>query len=140
MLRAYKPWLPVILWMGLIFAMSTGLGSAEHTSRFVGPFLHWLLPQAPPETIATLHFLIRKAGHFTEYAILALLLRRAIGHDGLKPFGLALLVAATYAATDEFHQSFVPGRTPARGDVLIDTSGALVALLVAGLEEMASPA
>ncbi|MDI1336094.1 MAG: VanZ family protein [Lacunisphaera sp.] len=131
MLRPSLRWLPAVLWMAFIFALSTGLGSAEHTARFIGPFLHWLLPHAAPETIAWLHFLIRKAGHFTEYAILALLLRRALGPGGGKALGLALLLAAVYAATDEFHQSFVPGRTASLGDVLIDITGAFVALAVA---------
>lgn len=128
MLRACKAWLPVLFWMGFIFTMSTDLGSADHTSRLIGPLLHWLLPHASAETVDQLHFLTRKGGHLTEYAILALLLRRAIGSDGLKSLGLAWLIAAAYAVTDEFHQSLVPGRTPALGDVLIDTSGAFMAL------------
>jgi VanZ family protein len=133
MLRIVNRWLPVVVWMAFIFAMSTGLGSAEHTSRFIGPFLHWLLPDASAETIAGLHFLIRKAAHFTEYAILALLLLRALGPGGFRSLGLALLIAAAYAGTDEFHQSFVAGRTPSLGDVLIDTGGAFVALAMAAI-------
>jgi len=141
MLRAQKHWLPVVLWMGFIFAMSTSLGTAENTSRFIEPLLRWLMPHSPPETIAFAHFLIRKCGHFSEYAVLALLLWRAAGIT-LKPSsptgilrvaGVALLVATAYAATDEFHQCFVPGRTPSLGDVLIDASGALAALAVVTL-------
>jgi VanZ family protein len=128
MLRPLNRWLPVVLWMGFIFVMSTGLGSAAHTSRFIIPILHWLLPHAEPGTIDRLHFLIRKAGHLTEYAVLALLLRRALARPGLKALGLALLITAVYAASDEFHQSFVPGRTASVDDVLIDTTGALLAL------------
>ncbi|SDS37876.1 VanZ family protein [Opitutus sp. GAS368] len=131
MLRPSLRWLPVVLWMGFIFSMSTSLGASENTARFIGPFLHWLLPYAAPDTIAHLHFLIRKAGHLTEYAILALLLRQAIGGRGARPFVLALVIAAAYAATDEFHQSFVPGRTASAWDVLIDTAGALAALALA---------
>ncbi len=131
MLRPSLRWLPVVLWMGFIFAMSTSLGAGENTSRFIGPFLHWLLPQAAPATIAHLHFLIRKAGHLTEYAILALLLLRAIGGPGFRPLFWALAIATAYAATDEFHQSFVPGRTATVSDVLIDAAGALTALALA---------
>ena len=131
MLRPSLRWLPVVLWMGLIFALSTSLGAGDNTSRFIGPFLHWLLPQAAPDTIAHLHFLIRKAGHFTEYAILALLLQRAIGGRGVRPFVLALVIATAYAATDEFHQSFVSGRMASPWDVLIDAAGALTALALA---------
>lgn len=131
MLRPINRWLPVVLWMGFIFVMSTRLGAGDNTSRFIGPLLHWLLPQAAPETIAHLHFLIRKAGHLTEYAILALLLRRALGGHGLRPLLLALVIATAYAVTDELHQIFVPGRTPSPWDVLIDATGALIALALA---------
>ncbi|MES1194415.1 MAG: VanZ family protein [Opitutus sp.] len=131
MLRPSLRWLPVVLWMGFIFMMSTSLGAGDNTSRFIEPFLHWLLPQADPATIAHLHFLIRKAGHLTEYAILALLLLRAIGGRGIRPLVWALVIATAYAATDEFHQSFVPGRTATGSDVLIDAFGALTALALA---------
>ncbi len=142
MLRAHKHWLPVILWMGVIFAMSTGLGASDNTSRIIEPLLRWLLPHSPPENITLMHFLIRKLAHLSEYAVLGLLTRRATGitlnpqhpaRAGWKAAGLALLIAAAYAATDEFHQVFVPGRTPALGDVMIDASGAFLALLVAEL-------
>ena len=139
MLRPSLRWLPVVLWMGFIFTMSTSLGAADNTSRFIGPFLHWLLPHAASDTIAHLHFLIRKAGHLTEYAILALLLRRAIGGHGSKPFVLALAIAAAYAATDEFHQTFVPGRTATPWDVLIDATGALIALALAAVGRWSRP-
>jgi VanZ family protein len=138
MLRAHKHWLPVILWMGFIFAMSTDLGAAENTSRFIEPLLRWLMPHSPPETIAFAHFLIRKCGHLSEYAVLALLLRRAAGitlrPSGpggiLRVAGIAQLATTVYAATDELHQCFVPGRTPSLGDVAIDATGAFVALAV----------
>lgn len=127
--------------MGVIFACSTGLGGADHTSRFLGPLLRWLLPHAAPETLAEAHFLLRKAAHLAEYAVLALLALRA-GRRSLRPTatgwswkaaGLALLISVGYAATDEFHQTFVRGRTPSPGDVLIDGTGAALALVGAGL-------
>ncbi|MBI2516802.1 MAG: VanZ family protein [Opitutae bacterium] len=139
MLRALKPWLPVVLWMGVIFAVSTDLGSYQHTSRFIGPLLRWLIPDISPEAVRQVQFLVRKAAHFTEYAILALLARRAAGHSlrvaethrHVRAAGLALLIAAGYAATDEWHQSFVPSRTASPTDVLIDTTGAGAALAAA---------
>jgi len=141
-----KYWLPVLLWMGVIFVMSTDLGGAEHTSRIIEPILRWLNPQVTAETIERVHFLVRKGGHLTEYAVLALLVRRAFfqtrtdgGGNGARILALTLLVTAAYAATDEFHQSFVPGRTAAVGDVLIDTSGGLIALTAATLWRIARP-
>ena len=67
-----KYWLPVLLWLGFIFIGSTDLMSAEHTSRFLIPFLLWLKPDISPEALAQVHFILRKLGHVTEYAILDL--------------------------------------------------------------------
>jgi hypothetical protein len=61
-----KYWLPVVAWMIFIFIGSTDLMSAEHTSRFIVPFLLWLKPDMSPETIARIHMLIRKLGHVTD--------------------------------------------------------------------------
>lgn len=71
---------------------------------------------------------VRKLAHATEYAILALLWFGALGS---KP--QAVVIAFLYACTDEFHQLFVPGRAGLFTDVLIDTSGALVAMIIAWL-------
>jgi VanZ family protein len=141
MLRPLKPWLPVFLWMVFIFVMSTGAGSAEHTSRYLWPLLKWLCPTATPDTLGLIHFIIRKAGHFSEYAALALLVRRAVGAPfgpgqagaALKSAGTAFLIASAYAATDELHQVFVVNRTASLGDVLIDMCGASAALAAATL-------
>ena len=138
MRNVIKPWLPVVLWMGVIFIASSDAGSFEHSSRFIVPLLHWLFPSASTETIGLMHHFLRKAGHFSEYAILALLALRALRLSRperrfLNAVLLALLVTAGYAATDEYHQSFVPGRTAAAGDVLIDTAGAVTALAVVTL-------
>ncbi|MHB9145057.1 MAG: VanZ family protein [Symbiobacteriia bacterium] len=80
-----------------------------------------------------LSFLIQKAGHFTEYLILALLIYRALRWTfarwpGRHVFLATLLACALWAASDEWHQSFVPQRTPHLRDVFIDTAGALTAL------------
>src|SRR5207247_383131 len=72
-----KYWLPLLIWLGVIFVDSTDLMSAEHTSRFIVPILLWLKPDMAPETIRSILFVIRKCAHVSEYAILALLLWRA---------------------------------------------------------------
>ena len=137
--RTFKLWGPVILWMGIIFMVSTDLGSADHTSRIIEPVLRWFYPAISAETINLAHTLIRKCGHFTEYAILALLVLRtaqlpaktfALSRD-FRAAGIAWVITALYASTDEFHQSFVPARTASIYDVLIDSSGAFTALGVA---------
>jgi VanZ family protein len=135
-MRVFKLWLPVTLWMGLIFVMSTDVGSATQTSRIIEPLVLWIKPNASQEQFELVHFLVRKLGHLSEYAVLALLLLRAIRRSqcstshkwSWRAAGFALLVAAAYAATDEWHQSFIPGRTAALTDVLIDSSGALIGL------------
>ena len=125
--------------MGVIFFVSTEFGSSENTSQILEPLLRWVNPEISGESVNQIHFLIRKGGHLSEYAILAWLALRALrsslrlppGVWSWKAAGLALLIAATYAATDEFHQSFVPQRTASPIDVMIDTTGAIIALLLA---------
>ena len=73
----FKYWLPVLIWLGLIFASSSDALSAEQTSRFLVPFLRWLDPQISFATIAAIHFALRKLGHLTEYAIFAALTLQA---------------------------------------------------------------
>jgi VanZ family protein len=125
-------WMPVIAWMLVIFAASTDLGSAEHTSRFLIPFLHWVNPLISIEAIAKIQFLIRKAAHLTEYAVLAILLLRAVRSGMRRAFRKqALLVfgiASVYAMTDEFHQTFNSSRSATIHDVMIDCCGVLIGL------------
>jgi VanZ family protein len=123
---------PLIVWALLIFIGSGSVLSAEHTS-VVLRFVKWLFPSASSTFLAGFHFLVRKAGHLTEYAILATLAARAFRysyHRFLKShwFAFSLGLAITYALTDEFHQSFVPSRTASLHDSLIDSAGALIAL------------
>jgi VanZ family protein len=99
--RLLSLWLPVVLWAGLIFGLSsipslgTGLGT-------------WDLA-------------LRKLAHTTEYAVLGFLLLRASGREGM-----AALAGVAYAVTDEIHQHFVPGRHGAAYDVAIDAAGVLI--------------
>lgn len=120
--------------MLLIFLASTDLMSAQHTSRFIAPFLLWLNPEMSAETIRAVQFAIRKGAHVMEYAILAALLLRAL-HSGNRTLSrrgalLALVVTSLYAAFDEYHQSFVASRTGSPFDVLIDASGALLGIMI----------
>jgi VanZ family protein len=127
--------MPVIAWMLLIFIGSSDVLSAEHTSRFIVPFLRWLDPHISYATIAAVHLVVRKLGHFTEYAILAALLWRAL-RGTFVVSSLAIVAAGTFlitagfAASDEFHQSFVMSRTASAHDVLIDCVGVTCAILV----------
>jgi VanZ family protein len=133
-----KFWLPMLVWMGIIFGMSSDSHSYEHSSSLFKPLLHWLFPHLSDDVIETLHHLLRKCCHLAEYAILGLLIFRALSHSrtNLPPWswprvGGTLLIVFLYAATDEYHQSFVPMRTPLFSDVCIDTGGAAIGLLLA---------
>jgi VanZ family protein len=136
-MRWLRLWWPALVWAALISSFSTGAFSSEHTSVIIIPLLRWILPHASPQTLSELHHLIRKCGHFVEYFILSLLVLRGI-RAGRKEahLGWALVaigIVAGYAALDEFHQSFVPGRGAAVADVLLDTAGGVAAQLVAAL-------
>jgi VanZ family protein len=127
-------WLPLILWMLFIFSASTDALSAEHTSRFLVPFLLWLKPDISVAAFETIHLLIRKGSHLAEYAIFAALLWRAL-HYGTRlranfrfEAGLVVFSGLFYAAGDEFHQSFVRSRGSSAGDVMIDCGGILLGL------------
>jgi VanZ family protein len=131
-----KYWLPVFIWLGLIFAGSTDIFSTEQTSRYLVPFLRWLHPEISISAIATIHFALRKLGHLTEYAVLAALLWRAL-HNARNLcaktatlFVGVLVTCAIIAASDEIHQSFVASRTASPYDVLIDVCGALIGILL----------
>jgi VanZ family protein len=135
-----KFWLPVLIWMSVIFTASSDSKSYQHSSLIIEPLLRWLFPHMPEQEIETIHHLFRKCCHLAEYAILGLLVFRALGHarTELSPWswprvGGTLLIVFLYASSDEFHQSFVPTRTPLFSDVCIDTVGSAIALLVAWL-------
>jgi len=137
--RLLKNWLPVFIWLAVIFLGSTDLMSAEHTSRFIVPFLRWLNPDISPERLASIHSIVRKCAHLGEYAVLALLLlRAAILMTNLKR-SLAILYVSVWVAclfvatTDEFHQTFVASRGASAADIMIDGSGAILGLLIGAI-------
>jgi VanZ family protein len=122
--------------MALIFLGSTDLMSGHHTSLFITPILRWLFPGISRETVEAVQTVIRKGWHFTEYGILALLVWNALVKplDG-KPASWfarwatrAWLICVLYAASDEFHQAFVPSRGSSVADVGLDAVGAASAL------------
>ena len=76
--------------------------------------------------------LLRDAGHFSQYALLALLWAWALAPAlGRRALVAAAAISMAYAVSDEIHQSFVPGRDADPLDVLIDWCGIALALLVA---------
>ena len=100
-----RVWVPVVLWAGLIF----GLSSIPSLSTGLGG---WDL-------------VLRKLAHATEYAVLGFLLLRALERE--LP---AVLAGVAYAVSDEIHQHFVRGRHGVWYDVVIDTVGVTIGVIV----------
>ena len=76
---------------------------------------------------------IRKAAHFTEYLVLAITVAFPLYVFGLRGFPLVIVAGAIcvgYACLDEYHQSFISGRTPMKKDVLIDSAGVFVGIII----------
>jgi VanZ family protein len=130
-------WLPVLVWMGVIFSASSDRASFQHSSRIVEPLLRWLFPKLADEAVHATVLFARKCAHLAEYAVLAVLFWRALrrsSEQGDAPWrwpvaGLTVALVALYAGTDEFHQVFVPSRQASVLDVLLDTLGGVLALL-----------
>lgn len=78
--------------------------------------------------------IVKKGGHALGYGLLTLSYLRGLenqrGEHYARPYILSFVFAILYSATDEYHQSFVPGRHPSALDMLIDTVGATTALLI----------
>lgn len=118
----FYAWLPVVAWMGVIFLFSS-------LPSFPTPFIIWW------------DMLLKKAAHVIEYAVLMALLYRAFWYpnryykvknyrsnlaDHYRYLRVAALIALLYAMSDEWHQSFTPGRGPTIRDVFIDSGGILL--------------
>ncbi|MBO0800523.1 MAG: VanZ family protein [Blastocatellia bacterium] len=128
-------WLPPILWMSAMFFFSTDIFSAEETGSVLRSLIHSLLPFLGEEGFQSLHFLIRKSAHFTEYGILSLLLYRAFRNRSALGWqrrwaSYSLLIVVISALADEYHQSFTRLRTPSIDDSLLDIAGGFTALFL----------
>lgn len=111
MTRFFKNWLPVFLWAGLIFFLSSQ-------------------PDLKLEAAGGFDFFLRKLAHMTEFGVLFLLIHRAFLAQSFNKKTAALiavLFSVLYAISDEHHQSFVIGRVASLVDVGIDTLGILFA-------------
>lgn len=133
--RFVSHYLPLLVWLAFISFASSDNFSASNTSRIIGPLILRLFPNTSPETLAVIHFIVRKIAHFTEYAILGFLAARAF-RTSPRPainqrwFLICLTLIIVYALMDEYHQTFVPSRTPSIYDSMIDVTGGLIALLI----------
>ena len=134
-LRAFaKYWLPVLAWMALIYVASGDPKSLYHSARVVEP----LMPtDSQPHSLQPAVIFVRKVAHAAEYAVLALLLWRALRATSSQPPGWSWRLATNawvwsvvYGFTDELHQVFVPTRRAEALDILIDAVGAAAGLFM----------
>jgi len=101
-----------VLWMGLIFSLSTATFSSAQTEPFITSLCSKVMPWFAPLSIPTADLLIRKAAHFSEYFIFGILVFNLLNkRSGLTPvsqISLTIPLGIIYAISDELHQSFVP--------------------------------
>lgn len=126
---------PLILWIGVIFLLSSGQGAMSNTSRFIRPLLLFLFPDASEQTLLIYHAYIRKIAHPCVYAVLAYFSYRAFYFSPQKFlqkfwFPVSLLLVFIIASLDELNQSFLVSRTSSPFDILLDTIGGLVMLTI----------
>src|SRR5207245_6907840 len=131
--QAGRYWLPPLLWMAVMFVLSTDAFAAEHTGEVLWHVLSGLALHVTYAQYTLLHFLTRKAAHLTEYAILACLLLRAFraGAAGAWHWrwaGLSFVLVAIHAGLDEYHQAYTQYRTGSVADSVLDMAGGLIAL------------
>jgi VanZ family protein len=112
-------------------AIKKTIDTTEHIQKKVIKERHQstVLQPADPSTIHFLNFYFRKSAHIIVFGILAVLFYKCLQPIRFT-YLLALLLTFSYALFDEYHQSLVPGRTSAFKDVLFDTAGASMALLL----------
>lgn len=128
-MKKLKYFIPALIWMIFIFMMSQTNGNdSSSQSNFIAEIVLKIINI----DIETLTYVIRKTAHMSEYAILFLLiyygLHKTITNKSI--LATSLFITFIYACSDEFHQLFIPGRSGQFKDVLIDTSGALIMLLI----------
>jgi VanZ family protein len=130
-----KTWIAALLWMTLIAIESTDTFSAEQTGRFLYPILHFLVG-LDLARFEVWHHYIRKSGHFVGYFALSFFLFRAWRATLHLPWAprwalrwatIAFFMSALVASMDEWHQTFLPSRTGAISDVMLDSCAALTA-------------
>ncbi|MFG6495359.1 VanZ family protein [Fictibacillus sp. UD] len=144
-------WLPVLLWMGIIFyassqpyekqdlrpTLSANLDLSIIENLFSSFTFHYAGDEISIQALGAAHFLeffIRKAAHFFTYFVLGFLIYRALSYYFLNnrlTFISSWVLTILYAISDEVHQSFTPNRTPHVEDVMIDAAGGLIGITLA---------
>lgn len=130
----FSHWIPAIVVGIIISVFSTHYFSSEQTERVIYPILRWFLPSAPQRELYLIHVAIRKLAHITEFGTFSIAVFHGVrGNRSGWRLNWAiwtLAIALSYAAMDEWHQSFVRFREARFRDVFIDVFGALSAQVI----------
>lgn len=124
-----------IMLLIFFFSAQPAVESSQISSGLLSIIIDWVKPLIDGITGADWDFLslenmLRKLGHFSEYAALGFMLCLHLRLTRRKlPWGYAWLAGTLYACTDELHQLFSAGRSGEVRDVLIDSSGVLTGCL-----------
>jgi VanZ family protein len=140
-IRRILNWLPAAIAVAVIACESTVTMGASNTSRWLLPIWVHLFGPITPARWNVVHHYIRKTGHFTGYGLVSLaffhgwrttlsLAGRTVQSLWRSAALLAISCTLLIASADEFHQSFLPGRTSSPYDVCIDVSGAILMQLI----------
>lgn len=124
-MKKIKYFIPAIMWMIFIFIMShTNGNDSSNQSNFIAQIILRFINI----DLNTLTFVIRKIAHMCEYALLFLLIYYGLHKTFKYQYYLliSLILTFLYACSDEFHQTFISGRSGQFKDVLIDTIGMII--------------
>lgn len=131
--KLYFRWSLVVIWMIIIFVFSNDPGEvSDNKTGLVIQVLSSIGIDLNSAFGELASFILRKSAHFIEYFILYILAYNAMrtSVSFKKSLFLSLIITFVYASSDEFHQTFVPGREGRLRDVLIDTSGGVFGMIV----------
>lgn len=129
-------WILVLIHCGIIFQFSSRPAvESKELSGKITEIIVDTVERVAPNRLTELdfkraHHLIRKNAHFFAYLILGILVINALRRSGIKSIIVAFLMCVLYAISDEIHQIFIPGRSGEVRDVLIDSLGAMVGILI----------
>lgn len=130
--RALRAWLIVALWAAVVWGLGGDAFSAGQTSRILQPLIEWLFPNLSTADVYRLLYAIRKAAHVAEYALLAVLILRALllgaRRSLVSGLGVTLALITAMAMADEHRQSQSAVRGGSGWDVLLDVTGGILAI------------
>lgn len=131
-------WVLLIIWMIIIFLMSHQPGEVSSNQSDLILKIFSLIGIELNDYFGELAtFIVRKTAHFSEYMILFFLAYNVLKEytNSRKVRLILIAFVFLYACTDEFHQYFIPGRSMAFKDVLIDTSGGILGYVIISIIE-----